>query len=297
MKQRVKFLVLLTIATLLRFAIFAPTVVGVKRKRLKSCLDNCQVRTASYPTYCIQDCKNACVEGCYGELSFKSLPNREPIDLNRSPPSSPISTWSRSMSSPARYSPVMYPPATHPPAQYRSARFPSEKYSPAKYLAAKYRPAYYPSTKHRPAKDPPVRVIVPPARLPSNDGNGHDLAEIEFIRLTSNKNQQRIFKFGRFTFPNNTSVKLRTQSNKLEPVPCDEQIVIFTSDGDVFAILETTKSLAGLYMYHKGTRPRAKINMISKLVYPLTSKETKEIPVGSLRKIMLDYRIYLEKPA
>lgn len=138
---------------------------------------------------------------------------------------------------------------------------------------------------------PRSRCIAPPTRLPAPGGLGCGLEELIFIRLISNMNPHRIFELRRYTFPENKPLQIRIGRNKYESMPTEEQIVLITYDGDIFAILETHNILAGLYTPDGGEKIRAKINVRSGMVTPLTRMEVIETQVGSSRPIMKYYRI------
>ncbi|XP_033212836.1 uncharacterized protein LOC117170279 [Belonocnema kinseyi] len=189
-------------------------------------------------------------------LSFESSPNRQLIGLNHSPSKSP------------------------PPERVRS-RSPRER---SRYRSSLVENPLVPYL--------PARIIVPPTRLPSNDGNGYELADMKFIWLTSCSNQRRKFQFGRYTFPTKTYARIKIPTTtKFAPPPLNEQIVIFTSNGDIYAILETANHFAGLYERYRGKKPRAKINMRTGMVKSLTAAEAYDVPVGRVCLISLNYLI------
>lgn len=67
--------------------------------------------------------------------------------------------------------------------------------------------------------------------------------------------------------------------------PPGQCMVMSTSNGNVFAIWESTNYLAGIYISDKEHYKRAKINTYSKIVTLLTPEEVGETPVGRVHPI------------
>lgn len=65
------------------------------------------------------------------------------------------------------------------------------------------------------------------------------------------------------------------------PMPAEEQIVISTSDDSVFAILENTSALPGLYIYVNKHLIRVKISMRNRKITALFQEKLVETPVAS----------------
>ncbi|XP_033212440.1 serine/arginine repetitive matrix protein 1-like [Belonocnema kinseyi] len=122
------------------------------------------------------------------------------------------------------------------------------------------------------------RLMVAPKWLPSDHGPGHKLDQLPFIRLIPKTASKRKFELRRYTFPVHGEMKLRKGSSIYEPLPTEEQIVISTSNGDVFAILETSNCLAGMYIRSSKTFKRAKINTETGRVTVLTQDELDDTP-------------------
>ncbi|XP_033212504.1 uncharacterized protein LOC117170090 [Belonocnema kinseyi] len=211
------------------------------------------------------------------------------FDLNVEPnPDSPCTGTSQS-------------PKIHHSYERTNSRTPSAELHPAESSAKntanlnhpKLSPLRMPSdTSDSKDESPPARCTVTPARLPSPNMHGYGFKYFEYIRLTSYANPNWIFKLRRYTFPSDRIVKLQVGHNAFKPVPDQEHIVISTFDGDVFAILESTNILAGLYVHHIKYYKRAKIDKQG-MVTLLTPIEIKEIPVGSARPIQRYFQVTL----
>ncbi|XP_033212445.1 uncharacterized protein LOC117170036 [Belonocnema kinseyi] len=142
------------------------------------------------------------------------------------------------------------------------------------------------------AKPPLTRLIVPPNRLPSsNSKRGYDLEHMKFLRLIHRNNKNRIFEFRKYTFPADTRLKFKVAVGIFEPLENQEQIVITTSAGDVFAILSGTYLLDGIYIYSNASFRRAKINIVTSQVTTLTPEEINDVPIGPHRPMLRFFRI------
>ncbi|XP_033217510.1 uncharacterized protein LOC117173194 [Belonocnema kinseyi] len=137
------------------------------------------------------------------------------------------------------------------------------------------------------SRSPTARCIVP-TRLPSSDGSGYELEELEFIRLIPNKNPHRIFLLQKYTFADNKVLYLAIGHNKFVPIKNKEQIVLSTFGGEVFAILENSNLLAGIY--GPGKR-RVRVNIESGATTQMTRGEIREAQVGPHHPIICCFKI------
>ncbi|XP_033212400.1 uncharacterized protein LOC117169995 [Belonocnema kinseyi] len=121
------------------------------------------------------------------------------------------------------------------------------------------------------------------------------LQNLKLFRLTSKRNVSHIFELGRYTFPADTPLKLIKRNIIVVPIPIKEHIVISTSDGYIFGILESSLTLAGLYMFYEYKRhdryKRAKINMKTGKPIFLDPDELHATPVGRHGTITRYFRI------
>lgn len=197
------------------------------------------------------------------ELSVESSRNRPPIDLNKSP--------ARSSSPPGR------PRSRSPPNG-----FPSE------------RPCY-PDDASSSGPLPSASGMVPSTTLPCSNILEYGLENPKLFRLTSIRNVSRVFELRRYTFPADTPLKLTKRNIIIVPIPTQEQVVMSTFDGDVYAVLESNDNLSGFQMFYEYKKhdryKRAKMNMESGKPTFLTSEEIYEIPVGPNHPIKRFYII------
>lgn len=102
------------------------------------------------------------------------------------------------------------------------------------------------------------------------------------------KSPHRQFELQRYTFSADKPIKLLAGRGVNRPVPTGEQIVLSLVDGYLFAILEIS---SGIYVHSPRLRTngRAKINMDSGTITPMTLDEIGKTLVGSSRIIFTNY--------
>lgn len=180
-----------------------------------------------------------------------------------------------------RKSPVR---SSSPPARSRS-RSPSDGLPTAR--------PHPPESASSSGPPPSVTGTVLSTTLPFSSGHGERLDQLKSIRLIPYSNPHRIFQLQRYTFPADTGILLKTGRDTFEPVPTQEQTVMSTSEGYVFALLVSPNDLAGLYIYrsHHSNHARVKINIESAMPTSLTKQELYETSVGPRRPIERYFRV------
>ncbi|XP_033214875.1 uncharacterized protein LOC117171557 [Belonocnema kinseyi] len=135
------------------------------------------------------------------------------------------------------------------------------------------------------------------ATRPSSYIFGFELEELKFIRLIPKANPQRQFEIRKYTFPPDAPILLKGERGTLVPVPSEEQTVLSTSNGDVFAIFaKNQKSLRGIHarrnrLMEIKIEKRVKMNIESGAITEMTREEIAESLLGRSNPIKLNFEI------
>ncbi|XP_033229033.1 uncharacterized protein LOC117180652 [Belonocnema kinseyi] len=139
------------------------------------------------------------------------------------------------------------------------------------------------SSDGSPRSSPPASP--PPGRLIFVELLGYPLNRLGYVRLVPRTNPERRFEFRRYIFPPEKSILMCLGRPRIyTPIPTREFIVLSTSNGDIFAFMEYSGILRGLYKSSQ-LNQRLKINMITKKVSKMSQKEIQECQVGRFHPV------------
>lgn len=183
------------------------------------------------------------------------------------------------------------------PADLRSesSHFPARPHSPVRSSTVIPRS---PDSQVRssPSAEPSLRVrsISPPAVRSVDCILGYGLQELKFVRLIPDTNSNRSFEVRRYIFSRDEPIYVRGRGQVLMPMPTEEQTILLTSNGDVFAIFGDDTFLRGIYTIrtYLGNKceKRVKMNMYSGMITDMTKQEIRETPLGKSRPISKNFR-------
>lgn len=123
-----------------------------------------------------------------------------------------------------------------------------------------------------------------------------NLEQLKFIRIIRNVNPKRQFEIRSYTFPRDIQMYLKGRRDGLLPMPTEVQMVLSTSDGDIFAVFDKNYTLLrGIYArvrvyrgeYQAGKRVR--INMYNGVIESMTQEEKNDCPIGSRSPISKNF--------
>lgn len=135
--------------------------------------------------------------------------------------------------------------------------------------------------------------MAPPIKMIFSDGLEYELNQLDFIWLIPFKNPNRWFKLRRCTFPQNKSILLHVEKHFYGPMPSQEQVVLSTSQGNAFAIVQSGNVLARIYSYPTNchSRRHENINMESGVIIPLSRDEILDVLVGTHNLVYRNFRV------
>lgn len=164
------------------------------------------------------------------------------------------------------------------------SEYTSSWYFPLLFDNISFNPLFLLIELSSPSKSPPPRP--PPSNILEFLGY-RGLEQLHLIRIIPRNNPRRVFELRRYVCPLDKPMQRMLGPREFQPFPTEEYIVLSTSGGKVFAILEYGVIFSVIYNFKKC---RLKINMRNEQISPLTTEEISDIPVGTRRSFSKNFK-------